>query len=118
LAYEPDGAVTSDLLGTTLTVDPQAADAAQAWRDTVLAGLGYCAGEYRPEQVTVYSTAPGEMVVVAFTQISGDDSVAGQEVRLDLTQQADNQWQVTWGGVRFLCARGDNTSDLIAALCP
>ncbi|HXV96979.1 MAG TPA: YbaY family lipoprotein, partial [Anaerolineae bacterium] len=118
LAYEPDGAVASDMLGTTLTVDPQAADGAQAWRDAVLAGLGYCAGEYAPEQVTVYSIAPNETVVVAFTRISGDDSVAGQEVRLDLTQQVDNQWQVTWGGVRFLCARGDNTSDLIAALCP
>jgi uncharacterized lipoprotein YbaY len=118
LAYEPNGAVTSDMLGTTLSIDPQAADATQAWRDAVLAGLGYCAGEYAPEQVTVYSTAPNERVVVAFTRISGDDSVAGQEVRLDLTQQADNQWQVTWGGVRFLCARGDNTSDFIAALCP
>ncbi len=118
LAYTPDGAVTSDILSATLTVDPQAADAAQAWRDAALTGLGYCAGDYAPENVTVYAIAPDETTVVVFARVIGDDSVAGQEVRLDLARQADSQWQVTWAGVRFLCARGANTTDLTAELCP
>jgi hypothetical protein len=80
--------------------------------------LGYCAGGYAPEQVTVYPVTPTETTVTVFARVLGDDSVAGQEIRLDLTRQDSNQWQVTWGGVRFLCARGANTTDLIASLCP
>jgi uncharacterized lipoprotein YbaY/uncharacterized lipoprotein NlpE involved in copper resistance len=118
LAYTPDGPVTSDILSATLTIDPQAADAAQAWREAALTGLGYCAGDYVPESVTVYPTTPNETTVVVFARVTGDDSVAGQEVRLDLARQADSQWQVNWAGVRFLCARGANTTELTAELCP
>jgi hypothetical protein len=110
--------VTSDILSATLTVDPQAVDAAQAWREAALTGLGYCAGDYVPESVTVYPTTPNETTVVVFARVTSDDSVAGQEVRLDLARQADSQWQVTWAGVRFLCARGANTTELTAELCP
>jgi putative lipoprotein len=114
LAYEPNGTVTSELVRATLTIDAQTADTAPA----LLSSLGFCGEDYVPERVTIYPTASNKLTVVAFTRVNGDDSVAGQEVRLDLTQQTGNQWQVTWGGVRFLCARGNNTTDLIAALCP
>jgi putative lipoprotein len=118
LAYQAGSAVTSDLLGTMMAIEAEAADPAQAWRDAVVTALGYCTGDYAPEQVTIYPVTPDETTVVIYTRVVGDDSVAGQEVRLDLTQQADNQWQVTWGGVRFLCARGANTTDLTPSLCP
>jgi hypothetical protein len=56
--------------------------------------------------------------VLVFTKIVGDDSVAAQEARVDLVAQANNQWQVEWAGVRWQCARGDNTTDLTNEFCP
>jgi putative lipoprotein len=117
-AYEPEGAVSSSILTATVTVEAQAGDAETRWREAVLAGLGYCAEGYAPESMTLYTADPAQTTVVVFSQVVGDDSVAAEEVRLDLAAQADNQWQVIWAGVRWQCARGDNTTELTAALCP
>jgi uncharacterized lipoprotein YbaY len=116
-AYE-EGAAGSDILDAALTVDPQAGDTAKLWRDAVLAGLGYCTEGYAPDSVSVYSTGPTQTSVLVFTKVVGDDSVAAQEVRVDLVAQGGNQWQVEWAGVRWQCARGDNTTDLTKQLCP
>ncbi|MCB0196183.1 MAG: YbaY family lipoprotein [Anaerolineae bacterium] len=117
LAYGDDSPVNSDIVGTVLPVDSQAADATTQWRDAVLNELGYCSGNFAPEQVTVYNTGDGQATIVTASNVLFDDSVSAQEVRLDLVEQ-DDGWQVEWGGVRFLCARGDNTTELQPALCP
>jgi hypothetical protein len=116
--FEPGGTVSSDILGASLTVDTQGAEAATLWRDAVLSGLGYCTEGFAPESVTVYSIDPTQTSVLVFTKIVGDDSVAAQEARVDLVAQANNQWQVEWAGVRWQCARGDNTTDLTNEFCP
>jgi putative lipoprotein len=117
-AYEKEGTLTSPVLDATLTVEAQATDADVRWRGAVLTGLGYCAEGYAPESVTLYTADPAQTTVVVFSNVVGDDSVAAQEVRLDLVPQANNQWQVTWAGVRWRCARGANTTELTAELCP
>lgn len=118
LAYEANGPVSSDIVGTTLEVDDQAEDASIQWRDAVLSSMGFCNSDFAPEQVTIYNTGPEQASVVAYSNVKFDDSVAAQEVRLDLSQQAEGEWQVDWGGVRFLCLRGGNTTELQAELCP
>lgn len=117
-AYEPGGTPNSSILGASLTVDPQPADAANLWREAILASLGYCTEGYAPQNVTIYLTSPTQTSVLVFTQVVGDDSVAAQEVRVDLAAQADKQWQVEWAGVRWQCARGDNTTNLTKEFCP
>lgn len=117
LAYGEDSPVNADIVGTVLSVDSQADDASIQWRDAVLSGLGYCSGDFAPDQVTIYNTDPGQATVVTASEVLFNDSVTAQEVRLDLVEQPDG-WQVEWGGIRFQCARGDNTTDLQPMLCP
>ncbi|MCB0209766.1 MAG: YbaY family lipoprotein, partial [Anaerolineae bacterium] len=111
LVYGDDSPVNSDIVGTILSVDAQAADATTQWRDAVLDELGYCSGNFAPDLVTVYNTGTGQATVITASDVLFDDSLLAQEVRLDLVEQADG-WQVEWGGVRFQCARGDNTTEL------
>ncbi len=115
LAYESGGIVGSEILGTLVTIP---GDSAEAWRDGVLGQLGYCTGDASPQEFAVYDRGSDKVVVVFFVNTPFDDSVAGQQIRLDLTRQADQQWRVEWGGVRFLCGRGANTTELTAELCP
>lgn len=117
LAYGEDSPVNSDVVGSVLSVDNVAAEAESQWRDAVLTQLDYCSGSFSPDQVTLYNSGEGQTTIIAASEVLFDDSVAAQEVRLDLVEQADG-WQVEWGGIRFLCARGDNTTELQPALCP
>jgi len=111
-----EGIASSEILGTSFTLP---ADTDTAWRDTVLGQLGYCAGgETSPRQFSLYRTGPDSVTAIFLAETPFDDSVAAREIRLDLTRQAGQQWQVAWGGARFLCARGPNTTDLTAELCP
>lgn len=106
----------SEIVGDSLTVPD---DADTTWRDTVLGQLGYCSGgDSSPQRFTLYRPGPDSVITIFLVEIPFDDSVAAEEIRLDLTRQAGQQWQVAWGGVRFLCARGPNTTDLTAELCP
>lgn len=117
LAYGDDSPVNSAIVGAVLSVDSQADDATAQWRDAVLPELGFCTADFAPDQVTVYNTGDGQATVVTSSDVLFDDSVSAQEVRLDLVEQPDG-WQVEWGGIRFQCARGDNTTDWQAELCP
>ena len=117
LAYGEDSPVNSAIVGAVLPVDNQADDATTQWRDAVLPELGVCTADFAPDQITVYNTGDGQATVVTASDVLFDDSVSAQEVRLDLVEQADG-WQVEWGGVRFQCSRGDNTTEWQPELCP
>jgi hypothetical protein len=93
-------------------------NSAAAWRNSLLNILGDCADDsFVPKQITVYNPAPDQTTVVVFTEILYDDSLAGEEVRVDLKAAGEKQWQIDWAGVRFKCARG-NTADMTKEFCP
>lgn len=118
--YRPfdDAAINrTELLSQAIDLSGPPSSAA-AWRNSVLSLLGNCADDaFVPKQVTVYNPAPDQTTVVVFTEILDDDSLAGEEVRVDLKAAAEEQWQIDWAGVRFKCARG-NTADLTKEFCP
>ncbi|MCB9078395.1 MAG: YbaY family lipoprotein [Anaerolineaceae bacterium] len=119
LAYSDDSPLDSAIVGAILSVDSQGGDTTAQWRDAVLPKLGLCTADFAPDQVTVYNISASQATVVTVAEILFDDSVVAQEVRLDLelVEQPD-VWQVKWGGVRFRCARGDNTTEWQPELCP
>lgn len=117
--FDDEAVQRADTLGQTLTVDAAADDAAGQWATGVLTLLGDCqAGAVQPETVTIYEPEPGSTTVVAFTTVPLDDSITAQEVRVDLVQTQDNEWQVDWAGIRWQCARGGDTESLTSELCP
>jgi hypothetical protein len=114
---ENSAVAKAEVLNSIVTIEASAANAAEQWREAVLSRLGYCgSGNFGPIQVTIY---PGtsQTTVVTWSQIPFDDSVAAEEVRLDLTPRENAQWQIEWAGIRWQCARGD-TAQLTRELCP
>ncbi|MCB0168394.1 MAG: YbaY family lipoprotein [Anaerolineae bacterium] len=119
LAYGDNSTLDSAIVGAVLSVDSQGGDTTAQWRDAVLPKLGFCSDGFAPDQVTVYNISDSQATVVATARVLYDDSVVAQEIRLDLNlvEQPD-LWQVKWGGVRFRCARGSNTTEWQPELCP
>jgi hypothetical protein len=57
-----------------------------------------------PTKFSAYRTGENHLTFVILEDpVVGDDSLAAEEVRLDLTRAADGAWDVEWAGSRWRC---------------
>jgi C-terminal processing protease CtpA/Prc len=106
----------ADISAETLSVPEEATDV--DWTNAVLGLLGYCGDDSTTQTITLYRPNPDTVTAVVLTQILFDDSVAAEEVRLDLKKEGDRAWSVEWAGIRWQCARGPDTDSFTTNLCP